>query len=183
MGKDTQAKKIAKYYQKKGNTVILRSHPSDDTFFGKQAKKALFQRGKVGKIKASIFFMLDVLLSIRKYYRPKEEPILIMVRYLIGTAYLPKGLVRFAYTFFEHFVPTSDYMFFLDAPTVEILKRIERRENKEIFETYEALENVRNKAMMVTKKWHIIDTTTSIDESYDTIVKVLEALDQKINYH
>ena len=123
--------------------------------------------------------MFDVLLSIKKYYQPKEENILIMVRYLMGTAYLPKRLAPYAYTFFEHFVPTSDYMFFLDAPTHEILKRIERRENKEIFETYEALMNVRIKAMMLTKKWFVIDTTVSINETYQAIVKILQLLDQK----
>ncbi|ENO12487.1 hypothetical protein MBGDC06_00725, partial [Thermoplasmatales archaeon SCGC AB-539-C06] len=45
-----------------------------------------------------------------------------MVRYLMGTAYLPQRLAKIAYDLFENFVPTSDYMFFLDASPTKLLK-------------------------------------------------------------
>ena len=144
------------------------------------AKKALYEKGKKGKIKASIFFMFDVLLSIRKYYRPKEKGVLIMVRYLMGTAYLPKKSVPHAYRFFEHFVPTSEYMFFLDAPSKELLKRVNKRDQTEIFETFDALEHVRKKALMVTEKWHVIDTSDTIDATFKEILGILYSLDSKI---
>jgi len=88
VGKDTQGRLIAEYYQKKGETVLLRSHPEDDNFFGRKAKQALYHSGRMNKVKASVYYMLDVLRSIRLYYRPKEEKTLIMVRYLMGTAYV-----------------------------------------------------------------------------------------------
>jgi len=100
-----------------------------------------------------------------------------MVRYLMGTAYLPKKLVTPAYRFFENFVPTSEYMFFLDAPSEELLKRVNKRDHTEIFETYEALENVRNKALMLTGKWVVIDTSDSIDQTFDNILAILNKLD------
>ena len=177
VGKDTQANKIAHYYKNKGEHVIIRSHPSNDNYFGKKAKKALYEKGKMGKIKASIFFMFDVLLSIRKYYRPKQKEVLIMVRYLMGTAYLPTKIVKPAYRFFENFVPTSAYMFFLDAPSEELLKRVKRRDHTEIFETFDALEHVRKKALMVAKTWHIIDTSVTIDTTFNNILRVLQTLD------
>jgi dTMP kinase len=181
VGKDTHGRLIAEYYKDQGEQVTLRSHPTGDNYFGRKAKQALFQPGKVSKLKASVFYMLDVLRSIRKYYRPNEKGTLIMVRYLMGTAYLPRKLVRFGYSFFEDFVPSSPYMFFLDAPTDEILHRIQQREEQEIFETYDALEKVRKKAMLLLKKWYVIDTSRSVDETYTAICVILEELDKKQN--
>jgi dTMP kinase len=177
-GKDTQAALIAAYYKSKGQRVTIRSHPSNDNYFGKKAKKALLKNGKINKIKASLFYMIDVLRSIRRYYHPNEKGVLIMVRYLMGTAYLPKRLAPIGYTFFEHLVPTSPYMFFLDAPPAELLKRIKSRDEREIFETPEDLMNVRCKAMALTEHWHIIDTSLSIEETFTSIENILKTLDK-----
>jgi len=179
VGKDTHAEFIADRYKKKGERVVVRSHPSEDNYFGKKAKKSLFQTGKSGKIKASFFFMFDVLRSIRIYYHPKKQGTLIMVRYLMGTAYLPRKLVKFGYTFFEHFVPTSEYMFFLDATTEELMKRVRKRKEIEIFETPSAFDKVRNKTLMLTKNWYIIDTSGSIHNTQSKINDILNKLDEK----
>ena len=113
VGKDTHAKLIKDRYEGMGEKVAFRSHPESDNFFGKKAKKALLGKGKINKLKASVFYMVDVLRSIKKYYGKKEYDTLIMVRYLMGTAYLPQRLAKIAYDLFENFVPTSDYMFSL----------------------------------------------------------------------
>ena len=107
VGKDTHAYLIKKRYEKKGEKVLIRSHPSTDNYFGKKAKLALLGAGKFNKVKASIFYMLDVLRSIRKYYRKNDYDTLIMVRYLMGTAYLPEKLVKIGYNFFYHFIDWS----------------------------------------------------------------------------
>lgn len=177
VGKDTHALLVKQYYEKKGEKVIIRSHPESDNFFGRRAKKALLGQGRFNKLQASIFYMLDVLQSIRRYYRRKDIDTLIMTRYLMGTAYLPSKLVKKGYKFFENFVPTSDYMFFLDAPPKELLKRIEQRNEKEIFETLDALVKVRKKALMLVKNWNIIDTNYSVEETYANIETVLDDLD------
>ena len=177
VGKDTHAKIISDRYEKKGEKVIIRSHPSSDNYFGRKAKKSLLGTGKLNKLNASIFYMFDVLRSIKKYYNPKDEVTLIMVRYLMGTAYLPRRLARFVYNFFENFVPTSDYMFFLDANPNELYDRVKLRDEKEIFETLDELAKVREKALMLTDKWYIIDTNSSIDETYNQIEKILNRLD------
>lgn len=177
VGKDTHGKFIASYYEKKGEIVLLRSHPATDNYFGRKAKNALFETGKIGKIKASVFYMFDVLRSIRLYYHPKKDGTVVMVRYLMGTAYLPKKIVKFGYTFFEHFVPTSKYMFFLDAPTEELMKRVQKRKEVEVFETPDALEKVRKKALMLTENWYIIDTKNSIEETQKQIRDILLGLD------
>lgn len=181
VGKDTHGKLIAEYYKDNGEQVILRSHPTGDNFFGRKAKQALLHQGKLNKVKASVFYMLDVLRSIRKFYRSNKKGTIVMVRYLMGTAYLPRRLVRFGYSFFEHFVPTSPYMFFLDAPTEEILHRIRGREEHEIFETYDALENVRKKALLLLEHWYVIDTCRSVDDTFASICLILKELDEMEN--
>lgn len=179
VGKDTHGKLIKAYYEKNNEPVLLRSHPATDNYFGRKAKKALLTKGKTNKIKASIYYMLDVLRSIRKYYHPHEQGTLIMVRYLMGTAYLPRRIVRYGYQFFENFVPTSPYMFFLDASPEELMKRVRKRPEIEIFETYDALVKVRNKALLLTKHWYIIDTSASIEKTFANITKVLKKLDKQ----
>ena len=101
-----------------------------------------------------------------------------MVRYLVRTAYLPRKFAEFAYKFFENFVPTSKYMFFLDASPEVLLKRVENRKEKEMFETLEEFENVRKKAIHLVKKWNIIDISGSINESVSKIEKILDKLDK-----
>ena len=177
VGKDTHAQLIKKYYERQGKTVILRSHPESDNFYGRKTKKALLAGGKRNRIKASAFYAFDVLYSLQKYYQKKDYDVLIIVRYLMGTAYLPMRLAKFAYTFFAHFVPTSEYMFFLDASPEELLIRIKQRNETEMFETYDALMNVREKALALAEGWYIIDTSHSVEETFSSIEHVLKLLD------
>jgi dTMP kinase len=178
VGKDTHAQLIRKRYENKGEKVIIRSHPESDTFFGRTAKKALLGQGKINHLKASLFYAMDVLYSLRRYYRKPRCDTLIMVRYLMGTAYLPKRLTNAGYHFFEKLVPTSDYMFFLDATPEELVERIKQRHETEMFETQEAFLKVRAKALNLAQNWHIINTAKSIQETYSTIEKVLDELDK-----
>ena len=178
VGKDTHARLIKKRYKQKGETVIIRSHPENDNFYGRKTKKALLGSGRVNRLKASVFYALDVLRSLRWFYRQPQSDVLIMVRYLVGTAYLPNGLAQLAYRVFEKFVPTSDYMFFLDASPEVLLERLKKRKEKEMFETYEKLLSVRARALNLVRNWHIIDTTLSIEETFRKIELILDRVDR-----
>ena len=70
-------------------------------------------------------------------------------------------------------------MFFLDASTDELMKRVNKRSEIEIFETPEALDRVRNKALMLTKHWHVIDTSGSITDTQREITKILKQHDSE----
>jgi dTMP kinase len=157
--------------------VIVRSHPESDNFYGRTAKKALLGQGKINQLKASLFYAMDVLHSIRHYYRRPTSDTLIMVRYLMGTAYLPKRLTKTGYHFFEKLVPTSPYMFFLDATPEELVERIKQRSETEMFETQEAFLKVRSKALNLAKDWHIINTGQSVEQTYHTIETILDKMD------
>ena len=179
VGKDTHANLIRERYEKLGEKVIIRSHPASDNYFGIKAKKALLGKGKINRLKASVFYAFDVLRSIRLYYRRPKHDTIILVRYLMGIAYLPKVSGRIAYRVFEKLVPTSKYMFFLDATPKMLMERIKKRKEKEMFETYDALKRVRKKALDLAKNWHIIDTSESIEKTYEKIEIILNMLDEE----
>lgn len=171
-GKDTHASLIKEKYLKKGESVILRIHPEDDNIYGINAKKALLGRGKLNKIKASVFYALDVIRSVRKYYRKADT--VIFARYLMGVAYLPFPLAKFFYKLFETVLPTSKCMFFLDVEPKEALRRLQTREDEEMFENLDDLIKVRKKALKLAAHWHIINTEGPIEDVQREINLILD---------
>ena len=171
-GKDTQANLLRQKYLERNESVILRSHPTMDNSYGIKAKKALLGDGKPDKIKASIYYALDVIRSVRIYY--KKADTIIFVRYLMGVAYLPFPLAKLLYKFFETILPTSKYMFFLDIEPEEALKRLKSRDELETFENLEDLIKVRKKALKLAQKWYIINANDSIENIQKQINSFLE---------
>lgn len=176
-GKDTHAQLIRERYQSLGEQVILRTHPSNDNYYGRKAKKALLGRGKLNKIKASIYYALDVIRSLKLYYGKGDT--LIFVRYLMGVAYLPLPLAKLMYHILGTVLPTSDYMFFLDLDPKKSLKRISHRDDLEMFENLPDLFKVREKALELSRGWQVINTTGSIPEVQEEIDQLLQKLDKK----
>ncbi len=174
-GKDTHANLIRDRYLEKGDNVILRSHPESDNSYGINAKVSLLGEGKINYIKATIYYALDVMRSIKIYHGRGDT--LIFVRYLMGVAYLPMPLAKIFYGFFSKILPTSEYMFFLDVEPEESLKRIATRAEKEMFENYEDLLKVRKKALKLANNWNIINTSRSIEEVQEQIDRILDNLD------
>ena len=159
-GKDTQANLIAHYYIKNGYKVRIRSHPSLDNPFGRRTRKALEEGGTKGHLKAAIFYLIDVIRTLVLYFRPIENEVLIISRYLLGVCYLPRSLVLFAYNFFSTFIPTSKYSFFLNVSPEVAYERIKNRgEKKEMFESIARLHKMHEKMLYIVKLkgWIIID--------------------------
>lgn len=174
-GKDTHASIIREKYEKRGERVVVRSHPSGDNWFGRRAKAALLAGGRSNRIKASLFYALDVIRSLLKYYNRKCDT-LIMVRYLMGTAYLPSPLDLLAYKFFKTLLPTSRLMFFLDVSPEECLRRIKTRQIREMFETYEEIVKVRKKALkLASEGWYILNTDLPPEKVAAEIERILNS--------
>lgn len=174
-GKSTQALRLYYFLRDQGKTVFLRSHPSDDNFFGVKAKRSLYARGKGAHFAASLFYMLDVIRSVLLYSWRRYD-YMIFVRYLMGTAYLPSPLHRFAYHLFASIVPTSDFMFFLDTSPEEAYRRIqEMRDRREMFESMEELKRTRCKALSLALmgNWIIVNGNKPIDDVEKEIKKSL----------
>jgi len=181
-GKDTQARRISRYYHKKGFKVRMRSHPSTDNPFGRITKQSLEQGGKKGHLKAAFFYAVDVIRSLVKYYRHNENEVIIFSRYLLGVCYLPKSLLFFGYNFFSSFLPTSKYLFFLDVtPEVARERILKRGEKNEMFESISHLRKMRTKMRLITqtKSWYQIDGDVSPSQVWLQIQRILCQLDSK----
>lgn len=158
-GKNTQARMLASHLKSRGRTVFLRFHPSNDNFFGVRTKQFLKLKGKIAHLNAALFYMLDVIRSIILYSWRRFD-YMIFVRYLMGTAYLPRPLERLAYHFFATVVPKSEFMFFLDILPEEAYRRVcERKEDLEMFESLEEFRKIRRKALAlaIEDNWKIVN--------------------------
>lgn len=176
-GKDTQAINIARYFFKKGSFLInIRSHPALDNVYGRKTKQALEQGGRRGHLIAAIFYTIDVIRSVVKYYR-HEPRILIFSRYLLGVCYLPNSLIFAGYNLFERVLPTSGLFFYLEV-TPEVAKgRISGRGGrKEMFEELPRLRKMHKKMRRITKvkNWIIIDGDLAPDAVWIQIKNVLD---------
>ncbi len=162
-GKDTQVELLADMYKKQGKNVVVRSHPCKDNKYGVKSKEALLKTGKVNHLKATIYFGLDAIRSIRKYYNNDNIDVLIFSRYIMAVVYLPNIINVIIYKIVSFILPTSDYMFFLDVSPEESLKRMDKRnEDTEMFENMDELKKARNKSKKVIYEWNVINADDSI---------------------
>lgn len=176
-GKDTQAKLIKKYFNRKGYTSVrMRSHPAVDNIFGRRAKKALESEGKKGHLLAAFFYTIDVIRSLVKYYRHDDE-VIIFSRYLLGVCYLPRVLVMSGYNLFASILPTSEFFFFLDvSPEVARQRILNRGGVEEMFENLPRLRKMQRKMRYITKikKWHCINGDESPEKVWFQIKTILD---------
>jgi len=173
-GKSTQAEMLAKHLKKAGKTYVLRSHPSEDNFFGSKGRDYLFVEGKKAHIAASLFYLADVIRSI-VLYRWRRVDYVIFVRYLLGTAYLPAPIHKFAYHFFARIVPTRGSLIYLNVSPDEAYRRAStNRVKTERFETMEELSKTAHKAMDLVSdgKWIVLDGDRPIPEIHKDILRV-----------
>jgi dTMP kinase len=174
-GKSTQANLLLKELKRQHRTVFLRIHPETDNWFGRKARVFLFSKGKGAHFASALFYMVDVIRSILLFSRRRVDYV-ILVRYLMGTAYLPSPLHIVGYLFFSALVPKSVYMYFLDATPEVAVARVKKRGETEMFETYAALKKIRVKALALTRfdKWLIVDSNQVIDEVAYVLGKVVD---------
>jgi dTMP kinase len=57
------------------------------------------------------------------------------------------------------------------------VKRLEKREDREMFENLEELKKIRGRALKLVKNWFIIDTNKAIEETQGELLSILERLD------
>jgi dTMP kinase len=172
-GKSTQAEMLAEYLRDRGKTCIIRSHPNDDNFLGRKGREYLFIEGKAAHIAASLFYLADVIRSILLYHW-RDVDYVIYVRYLMGTAYLPSPVHRFAYGFFSHLVPTKGNLIYLNVSPAEAFRRVvQNRVKTERFETIDELSKTADKArdLVSDGKWIIVDGDRSIPEIHEDILR------------
>jgi dTMP kinase len=176
-GKSVQAAALSRLLRNEwGKTVLIRCHPSGDNFFGTRAQRFLYRIGKGAHFAAAFFYLADVVRSILLYVW-RQYDFVIMVRYLMGTAYLPSPLDSAGYRFFASIVPTSHFMFFLDVAPEEASRRIrEARTGREMFETLEELRRIRRKALALASQggWIVVDANRTPQEVGQVLIQALD---------
>ena len=174
-GKDTHALRIKKLLEGSGESVTVISHPSKRAL-GRLSKRSLEGAGGAARLLATLFFTADVLQSV-SWYRRNKEGTVIFVRYLLGTAYLPPSLAPRAYALFRNLLPFPDLALFIDIDPEVALRRIELRDHKrEMFETKEKLEVVREVAKDLAKRdWCVVDNSTDGEEPFETVEALLRS--------
>jgi dTMP kinase len=172
-GKDTHARRIASLIESRGEKVTIISHPSNRRF-GRISKKSLEGSGKTARFIATVFYIADVLVSVRMLRR--QEGTVIFVRYLIGAAYLPKSLAPSGYKVFRNLLPFPDLAFYIDIDPATALRRIEERDHKrEMFETEEKLKAVREIARsLLSDEWTVIDNSSDGEAPFKEVERILE---------
>jgi len=173
-GKDTHAQRIKALLESRRERVYVISHPSK-RLFGKLSKRFLEGEGHAARFLATVFFTADVLASVSRF-NAQREGTTIFVRYLMGTAYLPRRLAPAGYVFFRKLLPFPDLALFIDIDPEVAIRRIERRDHKrEMFETLDRLAKVRSTARkLVSHEWYIVDNSQDGEQSFAEVETLLK---------
>jgi len=174
-GKSTVAEWIVQYYHSRGESVMVQTHPSDRCA-GRLARRFLQGDGIGMYILSSAFYMLDVLASVsclRQWKKVYDN--VVFVRYLMGTAYLPKRYTKLAYDIFAGTLPIPERLLLVDAEPRMALRRIaSRRGEIEMFENLPALTRVRDKMLDLSSDWEVLNNNGSETESRRRLEEILE---------
>ena len=157
----------------RGETVTIVSHPSR-RLFGRLSKRSLEGSGAVARLSATLLFTADVLQSVR-WLKTKGEGTVIFVRYLLGTAYLPRRLAPAGYRLFRNLLPFPDIAIFIDIdPQVAARRIASRGHRQEMFETLDKLSSVRRVAReLVREEWVTIDNSEDGEAPFREVERIL----------
>jgi len=172
-GKDTHALRMKALMESEGQKVVIISHPSRRRL-GRLSKRALEGSGPASQLFATVFYTADVLMSVR-WLKTRDEEDVIFVRYLLGSAYLPRRLAFAAYGFFSRLLPFPDLALFIDIDPKVASRRIASRGHKpEMFETPWKLAEVRRIAKgLVVEGWVTVDNSEDGEGPFREVEKVL----------
>lgn len=175
-GKSTVAHWMADRYAEDGYTVHLFVHPSE-RLLGRVSKAALQSKGSLMHAIATLFFIGDVLVSIRRKRRiVGEKDRVIFVRYLMGAAYLPEGLMSIGYELFKRIIDLPPSRMLVDVLPEVALARIETRDHeREMFENLEGLRNSRMKTLVLAKDgWLVLDNSGPAEATRAELKAIME---------
>ena len=177
-GKSTVGHLIEERMLEKNRRVLFLEHPNDSCRSGRLAHKYLLKRGKIAMLLSTTFYILNVAHSLRfKRKHRKEYDDIIFVRYNMAVAYLPKCLIKAGYKVISFIFPKPDVSIFVDIDPKSAMERIlARGGDLEMFETEEKLTKTRDKMLMLTKSWMIIDNTRGLEQTKESVEWILSEL-------
>lgn len=161
VGKSSVARRICAAMESEGRRVKVFTHPNRDTRIGRMEAKLLTVPGKPAKALSVVFYILDVMGSVRYMKRRRTEyDDIIFVRYIMEVAYLNDRLIPPAYRFFELFFPPMEVSILVDLDPEEAFRRIESRgEELEVYEEPEKLRLIGGRMRKLADEhgWYVID--------------------------
>ena len=165
-GKSTCADILKERLESKGRRVRMFSHPDSGCLFGRLEYGCLLKEGRLAKMLATVFFILDAvdsLLRMRLSSRRYDD--FVFVRYLMSVAYLPDGSYRKAYRIIRKLFPMPDDFILVDVDAETSMKRIEARgEDREAFENMDDLVRTREKMLSLSDGWFVVDNTLPLED-------------------
>ena len=179
-GKTTSSDLIRERLEARGRKVLEITHPNESCIFGRLASKALCMRGKFAEKLSTLLYIIDVLHSLDvKRWRGKGYDDVIFVRYSMAAAYLPESLCVKAYEIIEKILPVPDVKVFVDIePKVAMERILARGEELELFETEEKLTKTREKMLILSNGWNIIDNTHGLEQTKESVEWILSELEK-----
>ena len=175
-GKTTSSDFIREPLISEGRKVLEITHPNSETSFGRTAAKYLLEEGKGAVMISTLYYILDVLHSLRvKRKHGKEYDDIIFVRYSLAAAYMPEKLCKPIYKLIEFVLPVPDVKIYVDVePKIALDRILARGEALETFETEESLEKTRRRMKLITDSWITIDNSGTPEETHEQTRKILE---------
>ena len=137
--------------------------------------------GKVAMLLSTTFYIFNVIHSLRfKRKHRKEYDDIIFVRYNMAVAYLPKCLIKPGYRFISFIFPKPDVSIFVDIDPESAMRRIlNRGEDLEMFETEEKLKKTREKMLILSSGWNIVDNNRGLEQTKESVEWILSELEKK----
>lgn len=177
-GKSSAAEFVKEQLEAKGRRVLLISHPNKDIKIGQKEAAWLLKEGKFAKIMATVYYIRDVLHSIRVMKKAKkndEYDDFVFVRFIMAVSYVPTGIGKLAYKLFKVLLPEPDFKFLIDINAETAMERIlSRGEALESFENIESLTTTRDRMLVFTPdNWHVIDNNGSFDNAKSQISEII----------
>lgn len=135
-------------------------HPSDRRA-GRIARWALQSKGTAMFVVSTCFFILDVLISLSLLRRwSKSYDTVVFVRYIMAAAYLPKRYARKGYDVIAKVLPIPSRLLLVDVLPETAMRRIDSREEREeMFENLPSLKREREKVLMLSSGWMVLDNS------------------------
>lgn len=173
-GKTTVAKWIKEYYEGKGEKVLVQMHPSE-RLTGTIARRSLQNKGLHMYALSTLFYVLDVLISVSRLKKwEREYDNIVFIRYVMGAAYLPRRYAKKGYDIITKILPLPDRLLLVDVTPETALHRMAMRDDKEeMFENLAALVNVRNKVNLLASDWTVLDNNDGEAGSRERLSKIL----------
>lgn len=180
-GKSTIARWIGEHYGSRGERVLVQMHPSE-RFTGRIARRALQSKGTAMFVVSTAFFILDVLGSLSRLRRwSRSYDTVVFVRYIMAAAYLPKRYTQRGYDLISKVLPIPSRLLLIDVDPETAMKRISSREDEEeMFENIPSLTREREKILMLSQGWQVLDNNLDEAASRNQLKRILEEWDSAV---